>query len=32
VNRKTGGLRFIGHFTPVDNSSIIVFLDLAKVD
>ncbi len=28
VDRKTGGLSFTGHFTPVGNPSIIVFLDL----
>jgi 6-phosphogluconolactonase len=28
VNRETGGLRFTGHYTPVGNPSIIVFLDL----
>ncbi|MDP6719787.1 MAG: lactonase family protein [Pirellulaceae bacterium] len=27
VNRKTGGLNFTGHYTPVGNPSIIVFLD-----
>jgi len=32
VNRKTGGLKFTGHYTPVGNPSCIVFLDLAKVD
>ena len=32
VNRKTGGLAFTGHYTPVGNPSIIVFLDLAKAD
>ncbi len=32
VNRKTGSLKFTGHYTPVGNPSIIVFLDLAKVD
>jgi len=32
VNRKTGGLTFTGHHTPVGNPSIIVFLDLAKGD
>jgi 6-phosphogluconolactonase (cycloisomerase 2 family) len=32
VNRKTGGLTFTGHYTPVGNPSIIVFLDLAKVN
>jgi 6-phosphogluconolactonase len=32
VNRKTGGLTFTGHYTPVGNPSIIVFLDLAKAD
>ncbi|NLX95374.1 MAG: lactonase family protein [Rhodopirellula sp.] len=31
VNRRTGGLQFTGHYTPVGNPSIIVFLDLAKV-
>jgi 6-phosphogluconolactonase (cycloisomerase 2 family) len=31
VNRKTGGLNFTGHYTPVGNPSSIVFLDLAKV-
>ncbi len=31
VNRKTGGLEFTGHYTPVGNPSSIVFLDLAKV-
>lgn len=30
VDRKTGGLRFTGQYTPVGNPSIIVFLDLAK--
>src|SRR5437867_5842161 len=30
VNHKRGGLAFTGHFTPVGNPSIIVFLDLAK--
>jgi 6-phosphogluconolactonase (cycloisomerase 2 family) len=32
VNRKTGGLAFTGHYTPVGNPSIIVFLDLAKAN
>ena len=32
VNRETGGLKFTGHYTPVGNPSIIVFLDLAKTD
>jgi 6-phosphogluconolactonase (cycloisomerase 2 family) len=32
VDRKTGGLTFTGHYTPVGNPSIIVFLDLAKPD
>jgi 6-phosphogluconolactonase (cycloisomerase 2 family) len=32
VNRKTGGLKFTGHYTPVGNPSIIVFVDLAKTD
>jgi 6-phosphogluconolactonase (cycloisomerase 2 family) len=30
VDRKTGGLRFTGHYAPVGNPSMIVFLDLAK--
>jgi 6-phosphogluconolactonase (cycloisomerase 2 family) len=30
IDRKTGGLNFTGHYTPVGNPSIIVFLDLAK--
>jgi 6-phosphogluconolactonase (cycloisomerase 2 family) len=30
ANRQTGGLRFTGHYTPVGNPSIIVFLDLTK--
>ena len=30
VDRKTGGLSFTGHYTPVGNPSIIVFLDLTK--
>ena len=30
VNRKTGGLAFTGHYTPVGNPSAILFLDLAK--
>jgi 6-phosphogluconolactonase (cycloisomerase 2 family) len=30
VDRKTGGLVFTGHYTPVGNPSTIVFLDLAK--
>jgi 6-phosphogluconolactonase len=30
VDRKTGRLVFTGHYTPVGNPSIIVFLDLAK--
>jgi 6-phosphogluconolactonase len=32
VDRKTGGLAFTGHYTPVGNPSSIVFLDLAKTD
>jgi 6-phosphogluconolactonase len=32
VDRQTGGLNFTGHYAPVGNPSIIVFLDLAKVD
>jgi 6-phosphogluconolactonase (cycloisomerase 2 family) len=31
VDRKTGGLNFTGHYTPVGNPSIIVFVDLAKI-
>ncbi|MDB5389928.1 MAG: pgl 1, partial [Planctomycetaceae bacterium] len=31
VNRKTGGLKFTGHYAPVGNPSMIAFLDLAKV-
>jgi 6-phosphogluconolactonase (cycloisomerase 2 family) len=30
VDRKTGGLTFTGHYTPVGNPSSIVFLDLNK--
>lgn len=30
VDRKTGGLNFTGHYTPVGNPSIIVFLNLTK--
>jgi len=30
VDRKTGALKFTGHYTPVGNPSIIVFLDLGK--
>ncbi|MFM8468763.1 MAG: lactonase family protein, partial [Limisphaerales bacterium] len=29
VDKKTGGLKFTGHYTPVGNPSIIVLLDLA---
>jgi 6-phosphogluconolactonase (cycloisomerase 2 family) len=29
VDRESGGLNFTGHYTPVGNPSIIVFLDLA---
>lgn len=32
VNRKTGGLAFTGHYVPVGNPSVIVFLDLAKAE
>ncbi len=32
VDVKTGRLAFTGHYTPVGNPSIIVFLDLAKLD
>ena len=32
VNRKTGGLKFTGHYIPVGNPSMIVLLDLAKTD
>jgi 6-phosphogluconolactonase (cycloisomerase 2 family) len=31
VDHKSGGLAFTGHYTPVGNPSIIVFLDLAKM-
>jgi 6-phosphogluconolactonase len=30
VDRNAGGLKFTGHYTPVGNPSIIVFLDLAR--
>ncbi len=30
VDRKTGGLAFTGHYAPVGNPSMLVFLDLAK--
>jgi 6-phosphogluconolactonase (cycloisomerase 2 family) len=30
VNKKTGGLSFTGHYTPVGNPSIIVFRDLVN--
>jgi 6-phosphogluconolactonase len=30
VDRKTGGLAFTGHYTPVGNPSCVVFLDLKK--
>jgi 6-phosphogluconolactonase (cycloisomerase 2 family) len=30
VNRNTGGLKFTGHYTPVGNPSVILFLDLNK--
>ena len=30
VNRKTGGLKFTGHYTSVGNPSMITFLDLGK--
>jgi 6-phosphogluconolactonase len=30
VDRKTGGLTFTGHYTPVGNPSTVVFLDLRK--
>lgn len=30
IDRKTGGLNFTGHYAPVGNPSIVVFLDLAK--
>ena len=32
VDRKTGGIAFTGHYTPVGNPSMIVFLDLAAAD
>lgn len=31
VNRNTGGLKFSGHYAPVGNPSIIVFLDMEKM-
>ena len=31
VDRKTGLLTFTGHYTPVGNPSMLVFLDLKKV-
>lgn len=31
VNHETGGLTFTGHYAPVGNPSIVVFLDLAAV-
>lgn len=31
VDRETGGLHFTGHYTPVGNPSIVVFLDTATV-
>jgi 6-phosphogluconolactonase len=31
VDRQTGGLSFTGHYAPIGNPSIIVFLDLAKI-
>lgn len=30
VNKQSGGLKFTGHYAPVGNPSIVVFLDLAK--
>lgn len=30
VNKKTGGLKFTGHYTPVGNPSLIVFRETAK--
>lgn len=30
VDHKSGGLNFTGHYTPIGNPSMIVFLDLAK--
>ena len=32
VNRQTGGLGFTGHYVPIGNPSIVVFLDLARAD
>lgn len=32
VNRKTGSLKFTGHYAPVGNPSSIVFLDMEEVD
>jgi 6-phosphogluconolactonase (cycloisomerase 2 family) len=31
VDRKTGGLSFTGHYAPVGNPSVVVFLDLGMV-
>ena len=31
VNRKTGGLVFSGHYAPVGNPTIIIFVELAKI-
>jgi 6-phosphogluconolactonase (cycloisomerase 2 family) len=32
VNRKTGGLKFNGHYAPVGNPSSIIFVDLSKTE
>ncbi len=32
VNRETGSLKFTGHYSPVGNPSMIIFLDMAKVN
>jgi len=32
VDRRTGGLAFTGHYVPVGNPSIIIFLDLAHME
>jgi hypothetical protein len=32
TDRQTSGLAFTGHYTPVGNPSIIVFLDLARTE
>lgn len=32
VDRKTGGLKFTGHYAPVGNPSMVAFLDLGKAN